>query len=59
MKKIFIFLLIIVAITFPLYWYYFGPVSDSKETIIFIIPKNQTGFDLVQKTGRRKIHQKK
>ena len=49
MKKIFIFLLIIVAITFPLYWYYFGPVSDSKETIIFIIPKNQTGFDLVQK----------
>ncbi|MEK7109886.1 MAG: endolytic transglycosylase MltG [Patescibacteria group bacterium] len=58
MKKIFIFLLIIVVITFPLYWYYFGPVNDSKESIIFIIPKNQTGFDLVQKLEEGKFIKK-
>jgi UPF0755 protein len=42
------------VVVFPFYWYFFGPVSSSKELEIFIIPRNQDAFDLVQKleTGK-------
>ena len=58
MKKIFIFILFIIVIIFPLYWYFFGPVGDSKEPKIFIIPKNLDGFDLVQKLEEGKFIKK-
>lgn len=58
MKKIFVFLFLAVLIIFPLYWYFFGPVEDSKELKIFIIPKNQDGFDLVQKLEEGKFIKK-
>ena len=31
-----------------LYWFFFGPAGGQKEQI-FIVPKNQDGFDVVQK----------
>lgn len=49
MKKIFISILFIVLIGLPLYWYYFGPVGGSKDVEIFIIPKDKSDFNLVQK----------
>lgn len=55
MKKIIIFLLIIFTISFPFYWYYFGPVNNSKESKIFIIPKNLDGFNLVKKLEEGKF----
>ena len=58
MKKIFIFLIFIVLITFPFYWYFFGPVGDSKESKIFIIPKNLDGFNLIQKLEEGKFIKK-
>ena len=58
MKKIFVFLLFIVVIVFPFYWYFFGPVDGKKESEIFIIPKNQDGFDLVQKLEEKKFIKK-
>jgi len=58
LKKIFVFLLFIVVIVFPFYWYFFGPVDGKKESEIFIIPKNQDGFDLVQKLEEKKFIKK-
>lgn len=58
MKKIFVFLFFVILIIFPLYWYFFGPVEDSKESKIFIIPKNQEGFDLLQKLEEGKFIKK-
>ena len=58
MKKVFILILLIVLITSPFYWYYFGPVGKNKEVEIFIIPKNQDGFDLVQKLETEKFIKK-
>lgn len=49
MKKILLLLLIVTAIVSLFYWHYFGPVGESKESKIFIIPKNQSGFDLLKK----------
>ena len=58
MKKIFIFLIFIITITFPFYWHFFGPVNGSKELQIFVIPKNLDGFDLVQKLEEEKFIKK-
>jgi len=58
MKKIFLLILFIILIAFPFYWYYFGPVGKNKEVEIFIIPKNQDGFDLVQKLETEKFIKK-
>lgn len=58
MKKILTFLIFIVLIFSPFYWYYFGPVSNSKELKIFIIPKNLDGFNLVQKLEEEKFIKK-
>lgn len=58
MKKIFVFLFFGLLITFPLYWYFFGPVNSSKELELFIIPKNKDGFDLVQKLEEKKFIKK-
>ena len=58
MKKILIFLLIITVVALPFSWYYFGPVSSSKEIKIFIIPKNLDGFNLVQKLEEGKFIKK-
>jgi len=49
MKKIIIFFLIILLITAPFYWHFFGPVGNSKEIEIFVIPKNKESFNLLQK----------
>jgi len=46
-KKGLFFLFCILSISF-VYWTIFGPVGGSKESI-FIVPKNQEGFDIVQK----------
>ncbi len=58
MKKIFLFIILIILIIFPFYWYFFGPVSGSKELKIFIIPKNLDGFNLVQKLEEGKFIKK-
>ena len=58
MKKIFILIFFIILIIFPFYWYYFGPVSSSKEIKIFIIPKNLNEFDLIQKLEEGKFIKK-
>ena len=58
MKKILIFLFFVILVTFPFYWYFFGPVSGSNESKIFIIPKNIDGFNLVQKLEREKFIKK-
>ena len=58
MKKIFLFLFFVVLVILPFYWYFFGPVGDSKESKIFIIPKNQDNFDLVQKLETEKFIKK-
>ncbi len=55
MKKVFILLFIFVVILLPFYWYYFGPVGDSKEKVIFTIPKNLDGFNLVEKLRSEKF----
>ena len=55
MKKIIIFLLVLMFILSPAYWYFFGPVGDSKENQIFIIPKNLDGFNLVEKLKEEKL----
>lgn len=47
MNKLLFFLFLIVSVIF-LNWFIFGPVGGSKESI-FIVPKNQDGFDTVQK----------
>lgn len=53
MKKLFSFLTIIIGLIF-LNWYIFGPVGGSKETL-FIVPQNQTGFDVVEKLNEGKF----
>lgn len=58
MKKIFKFLFFVILITFPFYWYFFGPVDASKELEIFVIPRNLDGFDLVQKLEQGKFIKK-
>lgn len=58
MKKIFIFLLLFVFVASSFYWYYFGPVGGNKEVEIFIIPKNQDGFNLVQKLEEKSFIKK-
>ena len=58
MKKVFIYILLFVFVASTSYWYYFGPVGSSKETEIFIIPKNQDGFNLVQKLEEGKFIKK-
>lgn len=45
-------------VVFPFYWYFFGPVSGSKELKIFIIPKNLDGFNLIQKLEEGKFIKK-
>ena len=49
MKNILVFLLLFFTIVSPFYWYHFGPVGESDKTELFIIPKNLSGFNLVQK----------
>ncbi len=49
MKKLFLFLIFFVIVSFPFYWHYFGPVGGSRETEIFVIPENLDGFSLVEK----------
>ena len=58
MKKILVFLFILILIGLPFYWYFFGPAGDSKELKIFIIPKNLDGFNLVQKLEEEKFIKK-
>lgn len=58
MKKRFIFLFIFVLIVFLFYWYFFGPVGDSKETEIFIIPKDRYQFNLVKKLEEKNFIKK-
>lgn len=55
MKKLIIFLLVLMFILSPAYWYFFGPVGGSKENQIFIIPKNLDGFNLVEKLKEEKL----
>ncbi|MFH0773218.1 MAG: endolytic transglycosylase MltG [bacterium] len=38
---------------FFLYWSYFGPIGGSQESL-FIVPKNQEGFDIIQKLEKGK-----
>ncbi len=58
MKKIFLLILFVILIGLPFYWYFFGPVGSSKETEIFIIPKNKTDFDLVKSLKDKKFIKK-
>ena len=37
-----------------LYWYLFGPVGGTKASV-FVVPKNQVGFDVVQKLEEGKL----
>ncbi len=55
MKKLIIFLMVLMFILSPAYWYFFGPVGGSKENQIFIIPKNLDGFNLVEKLKEEKL----
>lgn len=55
MKKIFVFLFFVSLIGLPLYWYYFGPVGRSRETEIFIVPKNKENFDLIKNLKDKKL----
>lgn len=55
MKKLIVFLFIVLLIGYPFYRYCFGPVGNSKETEIFIIPKNKTDFNLVQSLKDKKL----
>ena len=48
-KRIFSLIFIISLIAFPFYWYFFGPAGGNKEIEIFIVPKNQKDFNLLQK----------
>lgn len=51
LKLLFFFLLSLICLFF--YWSFFGPVGGTQESL-FIVPKNQAGFDIVQKleTGK-------
>jgi len=51
-------MLLFIFVASPFYWYYFGPVTDSRELEIFIIPRNQEGFNLVQKLEEGKFIKK-
>jgi len=57
-KKILILIFVFVLTLLPFYWNFFGPVGDNKATEIFIIPKNQDGFNLVQKLEEGKFIKK-
>lgn len=58
MKRVLLYMLLITAVIAPFYWYYFGPVSGSKDTDIFIVPKNQDGFNLIKKLEDEKFIKK-
>lgn len=36
-------------------WYFFGPVNGSNKSVTFIVPKDQVGFDVVQKLDEGKF----
>jgi UPF0755 protein len=57
-KKIFFILLTLFLLSFIFYWYFFGPVGNSKKTQIFIIPKNKEGYDLVKELEDKKLIKK-
>lgn len=58
MKKILIFILFLVLVISPFYWYFFGPVGGDEETEIFVIPKNLQDFNLMQKLEEGKFIKK-
>lgn len=58
MKKIVFIILFLIILVLPAYWYFFGPVGGGEEARIFIIPKNQEGFDLVEKLEEGKYIKK-
>ena len=58
MKKIPVLLFILVLFLLPIYWNFFGPVGGSRETEIFIIPKNIDGFNLVKQLEEKKFIKK-
>jgi UPF0755 protein len=49
MKNVIVFLLIIIVIITPFYWHFFGPMGNSKQIKIFVVPKNKENFNLMQK----------
>ncbi len=58
MKAISIVLIFIILIAFFLYWHFFGPTGNNKRLEIFVIPKNQVGFNLVKKLEEEKFIKK-
>jgi len=55
MKKIVGLLLMSVVVLPFLYWNFCGPVGNSKKEELFIVPKNQEGFDVVKKLAEGKF----
>ncbi len=54
MKNKIVLLVIIFLCFFVLYWIYGGPIGSSGKERVFIVPKNQENFDVVQalETGK-------
>ncbi len=55
MNKLFGLLLISVIFVPFMYWNFFGPMGSSKKEELFIVPKNQEGFDVVEKLAEGKF----
>jgi len=41
--------IVIISAGLLIYWHYMGPVGNSATDHIFVVPKNQEGFDVVEK----------
>ena len=49
------FIFICVLILFGLYFNFFGPVNNSKEIKVFVVPKNQENFDVSKELYDKKF----
>jgi len=55
MKKIVSLFVLIGILLLFLYGNFFGPVGNTKDEKLFIVPKNQEGFDIVEKLAEGKF----